>query len=334
MGYDSIMALMKKSDKCKAEDINVIDNLASGKFDVPYIIDETMMLLDDSYQLYNMIPDVNKIALCKMIKRYTDNCLKLFMEGENKLAELCKYGKLIDYRVVTAEGERKATEKEVEAGVEQLIGKEVYPVGEEIYKKLCLLTWTIEGNIKWYKLAGYTVEYSNNDVKTTFLEMIMQSANELNEAMKWCGTDEYNKAERILNKTKKKKGIGLLGYAKDEIKEDISVNQLTRNIVKIFPRSSSNKDYRKALALALKATKNNVRLHPLEITYLRKQYKAYALDKSYRDNERHENESNKNEELEAKCEELLRERYKGVVDSNDFAFKIIETVKKSGYTRI
>lgn len=100
------------------------------------------------------------------------------------------------------------------------------------------------------------------------------------------------------------------------------------NIYKIFPRNSSNPEYRKALALAIKSYKGKQKLTPLEVSQLRDIYDKHALDI----NRNKKDESAVNTDVKEKCELLLAERFKGKINQKHFAYTIIETLKKNNYT--
>lgn len=326
MSYNKLFKLLEDNTKLTS----FISNISSGYMDIPYIMSETLGILEDDNIFFNMISDSNKKSLCIMLDQYFTDCWGLYIE-DLKLDKSLAFGKIEVYKISAVNGLRYATVNEVAQGVKGLIGENVYPAGENVYKKLCLLQWSFSGVPYYFRQAGYKLEYDNNGkVTTTFYEMIQMCAYQLKELFDWISIkDNLDKALRLIKKMQKNKGYKYASYEKDEITEDITIKQLIMNIYKVFPRSSNNAEYRKALALALKAYKNNIRLSPLEISQLRDIYEKHALDVGNKTNTNVE----PNKELEDKCNKLLAERFSGRINQRHFAFTIIETLKRSNYSK-
>lgn len=326
MGYNKLIEIIKDDVKLTS----FITNISSGYLDIPYIMEETLKVLDDDSPMFNLISESNKKALCIMMDMYFTDCWALYIE-DTPLDKLLQYGKIEVYKVEAANGLRYATINEVAQGIKGLIGEYIYPAGEDEYKKLCLLYWTFTGKSYYYRQAGFELNYNNNGkVTTPFYLMVQNCALQLKELFKWVSMkDEVAKAIKKMDKMKKNKGYKYASFEKDEITEDVTIKQLVYNIYKIFPRNSPNVEYRKALALALKYYKDKKQLSPLEISMLRETYDKHAIDK----NRNQQIDDGSSAELKETCELLLRERYSGKIDSNDFAYKIIETLKKNNYNK-
>ena len=88
-----------------------------------------------------------------------------------------------------------------------------------------------------------------------------------------------------------------------------------------------NTEYRKALALSLKAYKGKKQLTPLEVSQLRDIYDRHALDFNK------QTQTETNTEIKDMCEKLIAERFKGKISQKHFAYTIIETLKKNNYTK-
>lgn len=264
-----------------------------------------------------------------MMDQYFTDCWGLFIE-DLKLDKCLNYGKIEIYKVAAANGLRYATVNEVAQGIKGLIGEYIYPAGEEEYKKLCLLQWSFTGISYYFRQAGYKLDYdSNGKVINSFYEMIQMCAYQLKELFDWVSVKEnLDKALNRIKKMQKSKGYKYASYEKDEITEDITIKQLVMNIYKVFPRNSSNPDYRKALALALKSYKGKQQLTPLEVSQLRDIYDKHALDIN-RDKKA---AASVNTDVKEKCELLLDERFKGKINQKHFAYTIIETLKRNNYT--
>jgi hypothetical protein len=326
MSYNKLFSLIEEDSRMTS----FISNISSGYMDIPNIMVETLKLLEDESPFVNLISDSNKKSLCIMMDQYFTDCWSLYID-DMKLDKLLQYGKIEKYKVDAADGLRDATEYEVAQGVMGLIPEYIYPAGEDEYKKLCLLEWSFYGKSYFYRQAGHKLDYDDKGkVTNTFYELIFNCAYELKALFEWVSVKEnVDKAIAKIKKFQRSKGFKYATYAKDEIKEDITIKQLVMNVYKIFPRNSSNVEYRRALALALKAYKNNQKLTPLEVSSLREIYEKHALDIA--NNKTTANETD--DELKDKCNFLLAERFKGAIDQNHFAYTIISTIKRNNYTK-
>lgn len=326
MGYTKLFNILGDNQKLKS----LITNVSSGYMELPYIINSTLSLLDDESPFLNLISDNNKKALCNMIDKYFLDCYGLYIEDMG-LDKILKYGCIEVYKVEAANGLRYATTNEIAYGIKGLIGENIYPAGEKEYRMLCLLEWSFYGVSYYFRQAGYKLDYDNNGkVSTSFLQMIVMCANQLNEVFDWVSVEKNLESTlKRIKKMQKSHGYKYASYEKDEITEDITIKQLVNNIYKVFPRNSDNKDYRLALALAIKVVRDNARLSPLEVSKLRTIYDKYAFDI---DRDR-KNPSSVDEELKSKCEKLVAERFSGKINRKHFAYTIIETLKKNNYSK-
>lgn len=325
MSYNKLFKLLEDNTRMTS----FISNISSGYTEIPYIMSETLKILEDDNPFFGIISDSNKKSLCIMLDQYFTDCWGLFIE-DLKLDKCLSYGKIEVYKIAAANGLRYATVNEVAQGIKGLIGEYIYPAGEEEYKKLCLLQWSFTGVSYYFRQAGYKLDYDNNGkVTNSFYEMIQMCAYQLKELFDWVSVKEnLDKALNRIKKMQKSKGYKYASYEKDEITEDITIKQLVMNIYKVFPRNSSNPDYRKALALALKSYKGKQQLTPLEVSQLRDIYDKHALDIN-RDKKA---AASVNTDVKEKCELLLAERFKGKINQKHFAYTIIETLKRNNYT--
>lgn len=324
MSYNKLFKLLEDNTRMTS----FISNISSGYMEIPFIMSETLKILEDDNPFFGIISDSNKKSLCIMMDQYFTDCWGLFIE-DLKLDKCLKYGKIEVYKVEAVNGLRYATVNEVAQGIKGLIGEYIYPAGEEEYKKLCLLQWSFTGISYYFRQAGYKLDYDNNGkVVNSFYEMIQMCAYQLKELFEWVSVKEHlDKALNRIKKMQRSKGYKYASYEKDEITEDITIKQLVMNIYKVFPRNSSNPEYRRALALSLKAYKNKQQLTPLEVSQLREIYEKHALDIN-----RSKQEASVNNDVKEKCELLLAERFKGKINQKHFAYTIIETLKKNNYT--
>lgn len=321
MTFDKLFNLLGDNQQTKS----LITNISKGKFEMPYLITETIRMLSDESPYLNLISDTNKVILTKMLNQYYDNCMHVFIDDLN-LEKILKYGKIEVYKVEASNGVRYATSNEVANGVKELLCEYLYPASEECYKMLCLLNWTFTGRKYYFTEAGFKLTYiSNKDTKETLYDMIQMSAYRLKDLFEWAGNPE--KVDTAIKEIKKRKtsGFKYASYAKDEIEENVSIKQLIYNIDTSFPRNSTNPDYRKAIALMIKGKENFKNLSPLDIAFLRKVYHNRAVETKDKE------QFKVNEQLKQECEELLEEQYKGKISPEHFAYKIISTLKKKEY---
>lgn len=324
MTFNKLFEVVEENTQVKS----IISNVSYGIMDTPFLMNKTVEMLADDSPYLNIISDENKQALVNMLIMYFNNCWGLYVE-DYELDKLLKFGKIEVYKVDAPNGLRYATATEVAQGIKGLIGEYIYPATEENYKRLCLLQWTFSGVNYFFREAGFKLTYDNTGKpKETLYQMIQMSSQQLVDLFKWSSIqDNIDKALNQIKKMKKNKGFKYASYEKDEIEESISIKQLIYNIDKTFPRNSTDIDYRKAIALIIKAKKNIRSITPLEISFLRKAYDKKAMERS---NGKVVEESNK---LRDECELILNERTSGKIDPNHFAYKIISTLKNSGYKK-
>ena len=76
MSYNKLFKLLENDTKLTS----FITNISSGEIDVPYIMTETIKLLDDEHPFCNIISDSNKKALCIMLDQYFTDCWGLYID--------------------------------------------------------------------------------------------------------------------------------------------------------------------------------------------------------------------------------------------------------------
>lgn len=337
MSHTKWFSIVKEKTKTNPKDsklITILGNLECLGSEQPYLISETFNMLDDDSPLYGLIPDINKLALAKMIRAYFNTCWTLYLDVD-KYVSLTKYSRLDSYSIDADKGVRLATENEIKQGVRGLQRKDVYPAGEDYNKLINLLVWTMTGNTFYFRRAGFKNNFnSEGKVTDNLYQMITMCCNELNLLFDFVADEnKFTKLTRIVEKSKKTGGIKYATYASDEINENISVKQLINNVKLNFPRNSSDKSIRKAIALSLKYT-NNKSLTPMEISYIRGVY-SYYLNNTDMIKAKDYNKAKENEdtELKKKCDLIVRERYRGIIDSNHFVYKIIDTLRKYNFSK-
>lgn len=326
MSINNVLKLIEDNEKLRAS----IQNISNLPYELPYLMSQSLMLLDDNN--YGRLKDAELKSICYMLDMYFGACFYEFAENSN-LSNLLNFGKIEIYKVQAPKGLRYATENEVLHGIKGLIPEYIYPVGEEVYKMLCLLQWTFCGKPYYFRQVGFNLHYSaDGNVIDTFWDLLQLSANNIKSLIDWIKNNNLEKALKILNKRKRAGAYKYAQYESDEIEESITVKQLVYNIIHSFPRNSTNIEYRKALAMALAKSKNNKILSPYEISQLRKIYDDFALDTDRSKTLGQSGYGGRNI-LKEECELIQKSRQSGIIDPNDFVFKIISTLEKQRYQK-
>jgi len=331
MSHNKLFSILEEDEINK----KFIETIETSSNPLPYLVVKSMEMLADNSIYFNLIPDSDKKAIVRMTNMCYRNCYNTYMDifvidkvSKATFDKTLRYGEIEVYKIVGRDGLRDATVKEVEQGVRGLIAENIYPAGKEVNSYLNLMMWAFTGENYYFRKAGYSLTYLDNKlIKESLYDLIKMSAEQLIEMFKFVSDeDRYNKAVKLLNKTRRNGGYKYATYAQDEVFEDISIKQLVRNIDSVMPRHSDNGDYRRAISLVIKTNKNNIRLTPLEISFLRRIYSEYTS------NSKNENMVD-TDSLRDKCERLLKMQYSGLIDPKHFAYTIINTIKKNNYSR-
>lgn len=304
-----------------------VNNIANQLDVAPNVLSRLYSLIHDDSVFWNVTTDDQKIGLAYMAVAIYDSCFYIYNENIIK-PDHCKYGSIEVYDIDAADGLRPATIGEVTSGVRGLIPRNIYPAGEESYRNISILLWLITDNHYYYRCAGLSLEYDNyGKVSTTTYEMLDRAVTRVAKAIEWLNSGNAEKAIKIINKYKLSGGYKYAEYAKDEVYEKISIKQLIKNIDNEMPRNSDNPDFRRAISLVIRTNKNNVRLTPLEISWLRDVYDQLIIAKSNAD------KPEMDIELKMACDRISQAQLAGLISRSDFVFKIIGTLSRNGYTR-
>lgn len=304
-----------------------VSNISNQLETAPKILTRLYSLIHDDSVFWNVTTDAQKRGLAYMAVTIYDSCFYIYNEDIIK-PDHCKYGAIEVYDVDAADGLRPATIGEVTSGVHGLIARYIYPAGEESYRNISILLWLITDISYYYRCAGLDLEYdSYGKISTTTYEMLNRAVDRVAKAVEWLKSGNAEKAIKIINKYKSSGGYKYAEYAKDEIYEKISIKQLIKNIDNEMPRNSDNPDFRRAIYLVIKTNKNNVRLTPLEISWLRGVYDQLIANKA--NIEKPEMDI----QLKMDCDRISQAQLAGLISRSDFVFKIISTLNKNGYVK-
>lgn len=288
-----------------------------------YMLNEIGDFISDTSPLLRSISDKNKIALVSLMKKYYDSTSITFLTDTNVLKQIKNASRDI-YSIKAASGIRIATKREVEEGAIGLIKKTEYIIGEEKYKLLHLLGWTITGHLSYYREAGYEYKYSKEyGLEDNIYDMILRASQGIQSMMDWVSSESFDRDMSII-KTQAKDKYVYPEYAPDEIYSSPSVKQLVYYIKCNIQKGSKNERCRKALYLALKNDKQRT---PEDISYLREVYTDVVNGRLI------ENKVEEDSELKEHCQTLLKAKQDGLLNENEFVFKIIGSVEKYGYSK-
>lgn len=304
-------------------------------------------ILDEKGVYSSTLKDQHREALARFLITYTDSCFAYVFDGV-KIDNILPYMKTEIYHVNAAEGYRVATVSEVENGVLGLVKEVRDNIPEQDQKLLNLYQWTLDGNWRYFRAAGYKVDFDENHrVSTTPYQMIIQSANELNKLIDYLNEGkQFDYDLTVLRKLKRAGKYKYPTYARDEIKADISIKVLMFNLSKRLPRGSSNADIRKALSLTIRYNAEEERkaknrgknrfakgfkLEPSDVSFLREVYQHLEESGSTASYDRNSIQIDKNKEI---CDKIEAGRDAGYIASNHFVFRIIETLKRFGYKKV
>ena len=91
MSHTKLFSLLENDLKLQS----LVKNLASGYIEVPYIIEQTLKILEDDSPFQNIISDVNKKSLCIMLDLYFIDCYGMSIYDMN-------FSKLLNLLVLCA----------------------------------------------------------------------------------------------------------------------------------------------------------------------------------------------------------------------------------------
>ena len=319
------------------KDKNILNNIIIDSVPKTDLMLNILDILDETGPYSMTLSEHNRDSLVRLLLRYTDICWPIYLDGVN-IGSLVPYMKTIIYHVNADEGYRIATVGEVENGVISLVEEVKDNIPEKDQRLLKLLEWTFSGDWKTFKSLGYESKfnYATKRVETTYMQMLQQCGNELNEMLDYVNDDR--KMDSCLTVLRKIKRLGKYKYPQympDEIKADISLKQLIYTLKQKLPKGSTDKDIRKAWYLILNVYNNTKYLkspNPSEVSFLRKIYNELSTNTTYNKVDKKAQEAIR-ADLKDKCEKLLVGREKRLIDSSHFAFKIIDTLKRSDYVK-
>lgn len=322
MSYESINS--KIADEKLLKSMVGIEN---SNIKVAYLLDATLEILSDNSSYLNIISERNKIALCNLcIKVASTLAGASAFKKDTEIKKACEYSMKKIYYTEAPNGKRIATKGEINNGVTELTVDVTYPAGEDVHRKLNTLGWILFGDVRYIYALGFKVKYNDRkEVVTPTYDIIAALATDINSALEWYSTMQFDKALKIIQKFSKAYKNIYIDSVQDEIKESISVEQITKDILDRFPKGSNNIEYRRAIAISLKYRNKN-KLTPMEIKFIREQHRDFNVETST------DNESNN--EIKIICNNILKAVNNGEIKEEELGVKIAKGLVDSQKWRV
>ena len=296
--------------------------------------DIVLFLRDDNIKL-KAIGKSGVKSLVRLLYSYNKyfGTYAIWNEGYSRLA---KAAKTEVYYTDAINGVRISTSGEIKNGVRGLMIKEEYPIGEEKYRLINLFVWTITGNLRNYREAGYRYTFKDGEIKDDIYDLIKTASQGLVDLLKMGeNKDSFRKELDKLEAISKRGKYKYPGYAADEIVEETSIKKIMFNLDKRIPRGSSRADYRRALAIIIKCKENKrLRLAPIDMAFLREVWEEVRKEETDVGTDKQKGIDNSvNAVLKEQCNTVEKAVVDGIVPKDHFSLKIIETLKGRGYNK-
>lgn len=296
--------------------VSIVSNIENSEL----ITFASNYLSDTNISVHNISSEM-KIDLVKLINSYYDSCSDLILFDDIDLEKLFNASVEDIYYVNASDGLRVATVKEVENGVLGLTIMKNYTIGVDKHRLLALLLWTITGNVKYFRSAGF--DYEHKIINNINYGMIKIAYAELQDMIKWVSSKNFKDDTIKLKSVIKRGKYKYPDFAYDEIKANMTVKQLMYYLGKNLPRKSDDKNVKRAWHLILSVQNGRkYKLSPMDISLLRSlSANLNSLNRT-------------NDKLKRECEEILKAGQDGIISTNSFVFKIINTLKANEYKKV
>lgn len=323
MGYRILEGLLTDTS-----DITLLTNLSNDKMDKPELLNKIMAILDDKSPYIQHIESSKILSLFRMAKEYFNTCWSIYLDtslGGIGLDKLVQYSESTVYWVYAPNGERVATEKEVENGVEQLNPKVTYVFEEEVLSSIYMLLWTFSGHLRYYKKSGLSFTYTGDKLDDTDYQLVCKAGQKIRGMIDWVSIKgNYERAIAVLKLAKKNSKYKYPSFATDEIAVDMSTKQVLYVCKTNIIGRGSTQNQIEAKKTMFKMEKNKYKPTPYDISVMRKacseikdglvENPVALLDK----------------ETQYICDRLAIGLKEGMIDKSAFVFKIVGTIQKTG----
>lgn len=310
------------------ETIELISNISNDKLDKPVLLSKLLDMISDDSPYIRHIGEAKTLSLARLAKEYFNTCWSAYLDtsmGGVKLDTLIKYSEYIVYHVQAPNGFRVATENEIKNGVEELVAKTTPVLSDEEAEHLNLLLWTFKGQLRYYKKAGLSFTYTDGKLDDTDYQLVCKAGQKLRGMIDWISVGgNYERALASLKIGKKASKYKYPNFAKDEIICEVSPKQIQYLCeLNIVGKGLTDTQF-EVKRILYRVKKDNYKPLPHEITLMRKAYNEVVNGVT-------ENSTQKlGTTIDALCEKLDKGKATGLIDSNHFAFKIVNTIRKTG----
>ena len=309
-----------------ASDLTLLDNVFNDKFERPYLIDAIVNILSDDSLYKNVLNEEKTMSLFRLCKEYFQTCFSVFLDqsmGGVRIDLLLPYATTTVYHTDAPDGYRISTVNEVKEGIEEIIPEVTYNITEEVIDNLNLLLWTITGRVRYYRAAGLECTFTDGRLDETDLQLIYRAGNKLRLLVDWISNkSEYERTITILKLAKKNSKYTYPNYAKDEIKPETSLKQAQFICKTRLYGKKLNEEQTEAKRLVYKIDKGKYKPLPHEMAIIRR------VARKLQDNLEPSIEEDLPPELAEICTRFDVAEQKGYISSNEFVFKIIESIRK------
>lgn len=320
MQFETLKAMLKSAD-----DREFLDSLAKNSMTMPYLVEKTLQIINDSNRA---ISPKYRVSFFNMCKEYFKACFVAYLDQSapsNKLERLISGATSTTYYTTTINTDRVATANEVKNGIAELRPVVTHNVEPNVVQLLNIMLWSFNGLVRYYTRAGLEVHYDEQGLVESHYQLLLNGMNKIKELVDWMNIPgNYDKTIAVLRASlKAERNYKYPTFASDEIQPDISVKQVIYKCKSgIRGRGASDTQF-KALQILGKMQRNTrASPSPGEISILRQ---AYAEIESGLVNPSGVELPSDVEEVCKFIEDALE---RGYISEQDFAVRVERTVRQ------
>lgn len=310
-----------------ASDVTLLNNIINDKLDKPYLVEALLRVLEDDSIYSKSLTSEKTLSLFRLCKEYFNTCFNAFLDqsmGGTRLDILIQYAATTVYNTDAPNGLRVSTVNEVKDGVEQLVPDVTHNISDEVLTYLNIFLWSMTGKARYYTAAGLECTFTDGRLNETELQLIYRAGNHLRAMVDWMSDmSEYERTIAILKLAKKNSKYTYPNYAEDEIKPETSIKQaqfICRT--RLYGKKLSQEQI-EARKIVYKIDKSKYKPLPHEMALVRRV--ARELQENFEPNME---DDELPPELASICERFDIAEQKGYIRSDEFVFKILQSVRK------
>ena len=314
---------------CDDSDREIVNNILSSSVNRPALVDKILHILDDDEPYIRNIKTDRATSLYRLMMEYYHKCMGAYVDfcvGSPKLDGLMEYEERIVYKVQAPNGIRVATNSEINNGVAELLPEGTHVLSKEMTESLNLLLWSFTGMLRYYKLAGLTYTYVDNNLVENDYQLIMRAGDKLRVMVDLISdSTSYNNAINALKISKKTFKYKYPDFAEDEITPEISVKQIIYLCKTHILGKGLTENQQQAKRIVTRIDKiKDFSIKPFEIATLRKAYAEVQRGEVI------DTMSQIDPAIQLLCEKIENGRKAGMLNGSDIGVKIVGTIKRTG----